>query len=461
MDQLRQALPAVGALLEHPDAQVLRERFGHDLLTHGLRTAIAQVRELVGRGTQAPDAQQILSEAARIAGAVASPSLRPVLNATGVVLHTNLGRAPLGASVAHDINPILTGYCNVEFDLRTGRRGHRIDHLRPLLTYLTGAEDALVVNNNAAALILILHTLCLRREAVVSRGELIEIGGAFRIPDIMRAGGARMVEVGTTNKTRLDDYESAISPRTKLLLKVHKSNYAIRGFTEEPSVKELAQLAHARGLLMVYDMGSGLLRRPARLPLAGEPDVSGALGDGADLVTFSGDKLLGGPQAGIVVGRSELVRRLGGAPLMRALRLGKLDIAALWSACRRYLSEDSLLSDNPAFAILAQKPECVRTRAEQLATCLADRGIPCEVTPSVGRTGGGALPDLELPSFAVALDAAKKRADRLYRALMRGDPAVVALMREGRLLFDCTCLFDSDVETVAEAVRGADGRIGR
>jgi len=453
MPQSRRNIPAIGALLESPQGRELVGRFGRELAGHALRTVLASIRE--SNGADTPGAEAIAAQAAAIAEGIANPSLRPVINATGVMLHTNLGRAPLGLSVLNDIAPLFTGYSNLEFDLTTGKRGHRIDHLRPLLTYLTGAEDALAVNNNAAALILVLHTLCLRGEAVVSRGELIEIGGAFRIPDIMKAGGARMVEVGTTNKTRLSDYAQAITPKTRLLFKAHKSNYAIKGFTEEPSVKELAALARERGLVFVYDMGSGLLRRPSRLPLAEEPDVASALAEGADLVTFSGDKLIGGPQAGIVVGRAELVRKLSRARLMRALRLGKLDIAALSSACRRYLSDETLLRDNPAFAMLEQKPEQIRQRAEAVAAQLKALGIACQVIAGTARTGGGALPDLEMPSFAVALDMPKKQADRVYRALMTGTPAVVAVMREGTLCFDCATVFDTDLAGLAAAVKQA------
>jgi L-seryl-tRNA(Ser) seleniumtransferase len=262
--------------------------------------------------------------------------------------------------------------------------------------------------------------------------------------------------VGTTNKTRLSDYEKAISDRTALLFRAHKSNFSIHGFTEEPSTTELAALAHKHKLPFVFDMGSGLLRRPKRLPLSGEPDVRSALADGADLITFSGDKLIGGPQAGIIVGRAELTSRLARAPLMRALRLGKLDLAALSSACRRYLSDDTLLTDNPAFAMLEQKPGQVKQRAEKLAALLQAQAIPCSVTTSIGRTGGGALPDLEIPSHSVVLTltgkAGKAAAEKLYRELMTGEKAVVGILKEGELCFDLLTVFDDDVAGLADAI---------
>ncbi len=456
MEENRRQIPAVGVLINDPSLAPLIEAHGRDLVTWAVREELSAVRQAVGLGRNVPAAQRIAQRTRARVQRITNPSLVRVINATGIVLHTNLGRAPLGKRILDDITPIAEGYSNTEFDLSAGRRGHRADHVKPLLRFLTGAEDALAVNNNAAALILILHHFARRKEVIVSRGELIEIGGSFRIPDIMRAAGATMVEVGTTNRTRAGDYEQALTPKTALLLKAHKSNYSIHGFTEEPSAAELSRLGRERGIPFVYDIGSGLLRTPKGLRAAEEPDVHGALAAGADLVTFSGDKLLGGPQAGIVVGRKHLVSRLAKAPLMRALRVGKLTLAALGSACRQYLDNEALVRHNPAFAILEQSVETIRDRAERLVEHLEARGVRGRVVESAGRSGGGALPDLRTDSFAVALDpptsARARWSDRVYRRLMTCDTPVVGIMREGTLVLDMLCVRDEELETLTHAV---------
>ncbi len=389
-------------------------------------------------------------------------SLRAVLNATGVILHTNLGRAPLGASVIAEIAEVVAGYSNLEYDLDAGRRGHRGVHIRELLRVLTGAEDALVVNNNAAAVMLVLNTLAPGREVIVSRGELVEIGGSFRIPEIMAASGARMVEVGTTNRTRLEDYEEAIGPDTAMLFKVHKANYAIEGSTAEVTAAELVKLAQARGLPLCYDLGSGLLRRPAVRPLANEPEVAASLAAGADLVTFSCDKLLGGPQAGVVAGRGELVGRIGSVPMMRALRVGKLTIAALSVACRQYLSEESLLGNNPTFAMLSRDDTELRYLAGVLAGELQRLGVKAREVESFGQCGGGALPDVKIPSRAVEVlpgegmdDAKATFAERIHGRLQAGETPVLGLLREGRLLLDVLTLNEDQLQQVAHLVSDA------
>jgi len=455
------ALPSVGRLLNHPAVAALVERHGHDLAAHVVRTALDRARRAVLEGAELPDQESVVAAALDLARGIALGSLKPVINATGVVLHTNLGRAPLGRAVLEEVAGVAGGYCNLEFDLETGTRGSRNTHVSELLRFVTSAEDVLVVNNNAAGIILMLNTLADGREVIVSRGELIEIGGSFRIPDIMAASGAVMVEVGTTNRTRSADYEQAIGPQTALIFKAHKSNYAIRGFTEEASVAELARLAHEHGLPMVYDVGSGLLRRAKDLPLGGEPDVPGALRDGADLVLFSCDKLLGGPQAGCVAGRGELVRRLAGAPMMRALRVGKLTLAALAGACRHWLTDESLLNASPTFALLGRSREEVARLAGELLRALESQGVSVRLTDSVGRCGGGSLPDVELPSMAVEILPASTAgggsdwAGGALRRLLGSDRPVVAVVREGRLLLDVLTIFESDIPYVARAVAEA------
>ncbi len=389
------------------------------------------------------------------------PSLVPVVNATGVILHTNLGRAVLGDRVLADMTGIARGYSNIEFELESGVRGDRHGHVAMLLRFLTGAQDVLVVNNNAAAIVLALSTLARRRDVVISRGELIEIGGEFRIPDIMAASGCRMVEVGTTNRTRISDYEKAITDKTAVIFKAHKSNYTITGFVEEVSVDQCSALAKKHGIPFVYDLGSGLLRRPAGLPLGNEPDAAGSIAAGADLVLFSGDKLLGGPQAGIIAGSRDLVARLAKAPLMRALRVGKLTMAALSSACRSFLDDTSLVGSNPTFAMLSTDRGTIWNKAVALQQELDQCGIGSTVEESAGHCGGGTLPDVTISSAAVVIGKkGPKRADSLrhaFDALRKAEPPIVAVLREGRLVFDMLCVAGGDIPRMARAVAAALG----
>lgn len=455
-------LPSVDAVLRCEGAQEMIGTVGRDLLVYAIRATIDRLRH----ATRADKPEQekippetVFDEARALATSISAASLRPVVNATGIILHTNLGRAPLGRALLEALSPIVLGYSNLEFDLEQAKRGHRSSHIVGLLTWLTGAQDALVVNNNAAAIILALHTLARGKEVIVSRGELIEIGGAFRIPDIMAASGAKMVEVGTTNRTRSSDYESAITPETALLFKAHKSNYTIEGFTEEVSVAELAGLAHAHNLPMIYDIGSGLLRKPKIAQFAHEPDVRSAITNGADLVCFSGDKLLGGPQAGVIAGKKSYTSRLSKAPLMRALRVGKLAIAALSAACRNYLKDSDLIANNPLFALLERTPDERRRLAEQLAETLNRRGIETEIHKSTVQCGGGTLPDLKLQGYAVALVApavaAKERvafSEAVFQRLLSSPTPLLGILREGKLLFDTGALFTEQIATAAEVI---------
>ncbi len=450
-------LPAVGILLQRPDVSELCSRYSRDLVTYAIRQVLAKTRKETTENP--PSEDKLLHQAKNIIRSVAEPSLKKVVNATGIVLHTNLGRAPLGEAVIGDVASAAGGYCNIEFDLAEGRRGKRTVHVRPVLQYLTGAEDIVVVNNNAAAIILTLYTLARDREVIISRGELIEIGGSFRIPEIMAAGGAHMVEVGATNRTRLSDYAEAITENTALLFKAHKSNYSITGFTEEVEVKELARLAREKDIPFVYDIGSGLLRKPKGLELQDEPDVQSALSAGADLVTFSCDKLLGGPQAGIVAGKRKFISQLAAAPLMRALRVGKLTVAALSSACRHYLSDRELVEKNPTFAILENRIRKTAETAEILSRELSARGIQNEIIKSDAQVGGGTLPELTVESHAVRLvppdRSVKKRsrfAEERYYQLLRNEVPVVGILRDGYLCFDSLTLENYEIPTITQAV---------
>ncbi|MBN2037792.1 MAG: L-seryl-tRNA(Sec) selenium transferase [Chitinispirillaceae bacterium] len=455
------SLPAVDTVLCSPGTVSLIEKYGQQIVAYVVRKTIMAVRKEIGKKGGAGDLSidRIIHRAEGIVTAIIEPSLRPVINATGVVLHTNLGRAPLGDAVLNEITPIIRGYSNVEFDLEKGGRGHRVDHVAELLRYLTGAEDVMVVNNNAAAVILTLHTLAHGREVIISRGELIEIGGAFRIPEIMAAAGVHMVEVGTTNRTRLSDYKKAVGRDTALIVKSHKSNYTISGFTEEVSVRDLAGFARSKRIPLLYDIGSGLLRKPLKMDLAHEPDVRKAIADGADVVAFSGDKLLGGPQAGIIAGRSRLVRRLAAAPLMRALRVGKITLAALSSACRNYLKDELLIERNPLFMFLERDHQARQELADSLLAALRERDITADSVRSFGQIGGGTLPDVKVPSHAVRLVPPSSRvrermafSEAVYHGLMRGRPPILAILREGNVLFDVFALNRDDIPLIADRV---------
>ena len=368
--------------------------------------------------------------------AVRRPTLRRVLNATGVIVHTNLGRAPLAAAALERAIEATRGYSNLEYDLAEGRRGSRQNHVASILCRLTGAEAALVVNNNAAALLLALAALAEGRDVIVSRGELIEIGDGFRIPDVLARSGARLVEVGTTNRTRAADYARAIDERTALLLRVHQSNFRVVGFAERPRLEDLAGVARAGSLPLLDDLGSGAL-----VDLSDEPTARASLAAGADLVCFSGDKLLGGPQAGIIVGSAELIERLRRHPLHRALRIDKLSLAALEGTLLLYLDPERALAEVPVLRMLRESPETVQARAARLATAVGG-----EVEETVARVGGGALPLHELPSFACAVE------ERLSAPLRMHEPAVVGIVRDGRLLLDCRTLADAELDEVAAAV---------
>ena len=447
------AVPSVERLLQMPAAAALLDQASRPALVAALREVLGAVRAEASRSGVVASPDVILARAGAQLAASRRPVLRRVLNATGIVLHTNLGRAPMAAEARAAVAAVMAGYCNLEFDLDAGARGARTQGIEPLLRELVGAEACVAVNNNAAAMLLALTALAAGGEVIVSRGELVEIGGGFRIPDIIRQGGARLVEVGTTNKTRLADYRDAITPHTRMLLKVHQSNYRIIGFTAAASMAELAGLAREQGLLLMEDLGSGTLLDLRRLGRPHEPTVGESLAGGADLVAFSGDKLLGGPQAGLVVGREAAVAPLRKHPLMRALRLDKMTLAALEATLLLYRDTDRAVDLVPAMRMLGQDPARLRVRAERLAALLD--GADVRVEPTQGYAGGGSLPADAIPSFAVSLALPGVPAETLARRLRDGTPALVGRLAEGRLLLDALTLADAELALVAEAVRAA------
>jgi L-seryl-tRNA(Ser) seleniumtransferase len=401
------------------------------------RRVIDRARQSIRSGRPAPSLQGIIAATEEALKQQSETLLRPVVNATGVLIHTNLGRVPLGPRQLDAVVRIAGSYSNLEYDVEAGRRSSRYGHASRLLTALTGADSALVTNNNAAAVLLALTALCAGGDVLISRGQLVEIGGEFRIPDVMALSGSRLVEVGTTNRTRLADYRAALTEATAAILKVHPSNYRVIGFTESVRDKDLAGLAKSRGIPFIHDLGSGLVSRPAGAQWAeAEPPVELALKDGADIVTFSGDKLLGGPQAGIILGRSELVARIARHPLMRAVRVDKMTLAALEETLSAHL--ENRLLDLPLWSIALATSEELEGRARRLALSLAAAvdGLKTEAVPAASVTGGGSLPGEELSSWAVALDHGERGAAELDRALRGAEIPVIGRIEDDRLLLD-------------------------
>lgn len=462
MDQsssLLRSIPSIGQLLELPAAQRLAEDYSPALTADALRMAAEALRGQILAGQAGEiDAAALISAAQALLHEGQQMMHRSVINATGVLLHTNLGRAPMAECAAEAARQAALHYTNLEFDCATGSRGDRLGPIQAVLREITGAEDALVVNNNAAAMLLVLSSLARGQEVIVSRGELVEIGGSFRVPDVMAQSGCTLIEVGTTNKTRLADYERAIGDQTAALMKVHCSNYQIVGFTQSADIGQLSALAGQRGLPLIYDLGSGALLPLAPYGLRAEPTVRGSLAQGADVVCFSGDKLLGGPQAGIIVGKGKFLSAMKRHPLMRALRADKMTLAALEATLKLYRDGDLAARRIPLYRMLTQDEGDLTQRARALLALLpAGLRALLEIVPCQAQVGGGSAPGEMLPSVAVSVQPFALPLNELYLRLIGAQYPVVARIHRDRLLLDMRTLRDEELSALAQALTAALG----
>jgi len=462
---LLRRLPSVETASNHPEILSLIRRYSAPLIRDVLRHELEGMRQrLAGETAESPEREALLEELVnrtrkRIALLFASP-LRPVLNATGIVLHTGLGRAPLAAAAREAIARVTAGYCSLELELESGRRGERNTIVSGLLCALCGAEAAVVANNNAAAVLLALNTLCQGREAIISRGQLIEIGGSFRLPDVMEKSGARMREIGTTNRTRLQDYEHAISEATGAIVIAHTSNYRVVGFTAEPELAEIVDLAHRHAVPVIHDLGGGVLVDLRLFGLPYEPLVPESLAAGVDVVTFSGDKVLGGPQSGLIAGKAGYIQRIHDNPLMRALRCDKMVFAALEATLRLYFEESSLLHNHPTLAMLCEPEASVRLRADGLRQAVSrelETLFTITLQPSLAQAGSGTLPLEKIPSQALVLKPHDGRVDHWAARLRTGDPAVVGYIQDEAIWLDLRTIRESETAALAAALNALAG----
>jgi len=453
-NRLLRELPSVDELIKSEHGKRWLLSYPRRFIVRAIREVIDIQRRLILEGEH-PDisidalAPEIELKIERLSAL----SLMPVINATGIVIHTNLGRSVLSSKAIENMLLIASNYSNLEYDIEEGRRGKRYTHLKRILTEITGAEDAIAVNNNAGAVLLCLSTLAKGKEVIVSRGELVEIGGSFRVPEVMSQSGAILVEVGTTNKSRLRDYENAITEHTAMILKVHRSNYKISGFTEEASISELSELAKKSGVPFMYDLGSGCLIDLTPFGITQEPDVSKIIKD-VDIVTFSGDKLLGGPQAGIIVGKSHLIERLTKNPLLRALRIDKLTLSALEATLFEYIEPEKAIRSIPTLRMLLEPPESIKKRAKKISTLIKRhiKDIDIELLEEESLAGGGSLPEVYLRTYVVSLRSKRLSANEIEERLRNGSPPVIARIKEDRLIFDARTIMDKDIKRLVGCI---------
>ena len=454
--KLLRQIPKVDELMKQPQLQQLCAAVPVQKVTEAVRQILDDLRAGILNGSieEMPALEDLCGLVVGSANKKAEYSLKKVINATGIILHTNLGRACISERAAAAACEVAQSYSTLEYNLQAGRRGTRYSHVEELLCRLTGAESALVVNNNAAAVLLILSDMAQGGQVITSRGELVEIGGSFRVPDIMEACGAELKEVGTTNKTHLWDYDRAINEKTRALMKVHTSNYRIVGFSETPTLPELVELGHSRGLPVIEDLGSGCLVDLQQFGILGEPTVQDSVRAGVDVVSFSGDKLLGGPQAGIIVGKKAIVDKLKKHPLTRAMRVDKMTLAALEATLRSY--DAGLASEIPTIAMLGATPAYLQGKADQLCQLMLKAGIAAEVVATEGQVGGGSVPTQMLKSFAVAVQPAGVSLDQLEINLRLGTPAIVGRINHDRFLLDVRTLRENDFDAIVKAVAEAE-----
>jgi L-seryl-tRNA(Ser) seleniumtransferase len=461
MKELLRQLPAVDELLKDDRVRAWLSSHPRVLVVDAVRTAIDRKREQVLKSASKDSAIPDLSPAAVLDSAEAilrelsEPSLQPLINATGVVVHTNLGRSILSEAAIEHLIEINRSYSNLEYDIQAGERGKRYTHIEGILMRLTGAEAATAVNNNAAAVLLCLNTLARGKEVVVSRGELVEIGGSFRIPEVMERGGAVLREVGTTNKTHLKDYQKAINENTGLLLKVHTSNYKIVGFTKEVSPRELAELGRKHAIPVLWDLGSGSFLDLASYGIGDEPTVQQAMDSGVDVLTFSGDKLLGGPQAGLILGQKKFIDPIRSNPLARALRIDKMTLAALEATLAQYLDMEKAAREIPTLWMLTQPLTEIRRKADLLAEGITSLGSGLKVSQQddLSQTGGGALPTGKLPTKVVAISHDTMSANQVESRLRLGKPPIITRIKEGMVLFDTRSLNDGEIGKIVGALK--------
>ncbi|MHB8895384.1 MAG: L-seryl-tRNA(Sec) selenium transferase [Candidatus Geothermincolia bacterium] len=461
---LLRLIPQVNELVDSVVSSLQAGEIPRQVVTRAARNVLEDTRQQIlgGESDLSADDLSLESLTALVASESAllmRPSLRKVINATGVVLHTNLGRSVLSRAALDAVQTAAEGYCNLEYNIESGRRGSRQEHLEDLLCWLTGSEAAFAVNNNAAAVLLVLAALARGREVIVSRGQLVEIGDSFRLPDIMHQSGARLVEVGTTNRTKASDYLNAVGPDTGMIMLIHQSNFRIVGYTEDVPLAQLVEIGRQHFVPVVEDMGSGCLVDLEGAGLGGEHTAAASIEAGADLVTFSGDKLLGGPQGGIIVGSREYVDAVRKHPLARALRLDKLSLAALEATLRSYVEPRAAWSEIPALRMLSEPPEAVKARANKLKrsvdkACIA--GLTCEVIPEISCAGGGSLPMAEIPTFCLRLTHASLPAEALEESLRKGEPAVLARVKGDSVLLDLRTVSDRDVPPLGRALAALD-----
>lgn len=457
------SLPAVDEILKTEKGILWQQSFARRYVIGSIRDVIEHYRQAILTGEiKEFYLEKILTDIQTLLEKLSDLSLRPVINATGVVIHTNLGRSVLSEEILENVKTIACGYSNLEYELEQGRRGKRYSHLQRLLTEITGAEAGLVVNNNAAAVFVALSSLAKGKEVIVSRGELVEIGGSFRIPDVMSSSGAILKEVGTTNKTHLYDYEQAINENTALLLKVHQSNFRMVGFTQSVANDELAALGKKYTIPAMFDLGSGCLVDLKPYGIHSEPTVQQIVRTGIDIVTFSGDKLLGGPQGGVIVGKEKLIDQIAKNPLMRAVRIDKLTLSAFESVLKCYLDEDKAKRQIPTLSMLLQDPEKIRERAERIALQLKsaigishDDIAEADIIRDASQSGGGALPEVEFETYAVAIKPMNLSVNKLEDRLRHGNPPIITRIKDDALVIDARTVRDCEIEVLVKALKKA------